>query len=131
MTTIRVSRKKLLIIAIICLALGLIGINLQSMLNSLGHRELYEIAHDKGYCKSESCEEGIKVATEFLSKKSGISQELVPWCMAANKIHFMNFYLLDPVKNKFTEWMYKRCANSNLTLDDANISIGEPHDHDD
>lgn len=129
MKTIRVSRRKLLTIAIICLGLGVVAINLQSILNSLGHSELYAVAYEKGYCKSDGCAEGIKEATEFLSKKSGISQDLVPWCMAANKINFMNFYVLDPLKNKFTEWMYKRCENTNLTLEDANMSIGEPHDH--
>ncbi|WP_297323309.1 hypothetical protein [uncultured Bartonella sp.] len=98
----------------------------------LGRSELYAFAQDKNYCRTESCDEGIAYVTELLHKQSGIDEKNVPWCMATNRIYYTDLYSLNGLKVKFTNWMYQTCERSELTLDDANIEIGEqPHEHND
>ncbi|EJF88613.1 hypothetical protein MEG_00718 [Bartonella tamiae Th307] len=114
----------------IILALIIIAIfSFSPFINYLGKRELYIFAKDKNYCHSDSCEEGIAFVTQALHKKSGIPPENVPWCMATNLIYYQDWYAFNGIKVKFVDWMYQTCERDELTLEDANIQIGESHEH--
>lgn len=113
-----------LIIIIVLLVLGV-----KPVLTALGKHELYRFAVEKNYCRSESCEDGIAYVTALLQKEYRVQADTVPWCMAANRIYFTDLSFANAIKAKFAEWMYQSCENDNLSLEDANITIGEPHDH--
>lgn len=98
-------------------------------LTALGKHELYRFAVEKNYCRSESCEDGIAYVTALLQKEYRIPADIVPWCMAANRVYFTDLSFANAIKVKFAEWMYQSCENDNLSLEDANITIGEPHGH--
>lgn len=101
------------------------------LINHIGQNELYAFAQDKNYCRSQNCAEGVAYVTEALHKQSGIPADDVPWCMAANRIYYADFQFLNALKTKFADWMYQSCERGELTLEDANIQIGEPHPHGD
>ena len=125
-----IMHKKIWIFGLIVLIIiAAIPISFNSLVNWLGKSELYAFAEDKNYCRTESCEEGIAYVTELLHKQSGIDAKDVPWCMATNRIYYTDLYSLNGLKVKFTNWMYETCERHELTLDDANIEIGD-HQHD-
>lgn len=126
-------RKKTWIISLIMLlVVVMLGfLSFTPFINYIGKSELYAFAHDKNYCRTDSCDEGIAYVTELLHKQSGISEKDVPWCMATNKIYYTDMRFLNGLKVKFADWMYQTCERSELTLDDANIEIGDHnHNHD-
>lgn len=126
-------RKKKWIVGFILLIIiiAAIPLSFDALINRLGRSELYAFAQDKNYCRTESCNEGVAYVIELLHKQSGIDKKDVPWCMATNRIYYTDLYSLNGLKVKFTNWMYKTCERHDLTLDDANIEIGDhPHEHD-
>lgn len=127
------QKKKWIIgfIVLLCIIIA-VPLSFHMAIDHLGRSELYAFAQDKNYCRTESCDEGIAYVTELLHNQSGIDEKDVPWCMATNRIYYTDFYSLNGLKVKFTNWMYQTCERHELTLDDANIEIGDqPHNHDD
>lgn len=122
-------KKKWIVGIVVVVIIAAIPLSFDSLVNQLGRSELYAFAQDKNYCRTKSCDEGIAYVTELLHKQSGIDEKDVPWCMATNRIYYTDLYSLNGLKVKFTNWMYETCERHELTLDDANIEIGE-HDHD-
>ncbi|AQT47096.1 hypothetical protein [Bartonella choladocola] len=120
-------KKKKWIIGFIVLVIVAIPLSFNYLVNQLGRSELYAFAQDKNYCRTPDCEEGIQYVTELLHKQSGIEEKDVPWCMATNRIYYTDLYSLNGLKVKFTNWMYQTCERHELTLDDANIEIGDHH----
>jgi len=98
----------------------------REMLYALGNREIYLAAQENGYCHDEACDEGKQVLISMLARETGISADLLPWCMAANAIYTTQVGTLDRLREKFTDWMYKSCGNDDITLEDAVLSLGEP-----
>jgi|GEM_PF-1679212 len=125
------AKRKCWILSVIILAVivAVPVFGLKPVLMAIGHRELYKFAMEKNYCGSKTCEDGIAYVTALLQKQFRLPADAVPWCMAANTVYFVDLSFANAVKNKFTEWMYQSCENNNLTLDDADITIGEPHEH--
>lgn len=103
------------------------GLGLKPALMALGRHELYSMALEKNYCGSRACDDGMGYVTALLQKQSGLSADVIPWCVAANTVYFADLSFANAIKNRFAEWMYQSCENDNLTLNDANITIGRPH----
>jgi len=118
--------RKLFVVAVVIIVItgGLWGG--RAMLYALGNREIYLAAQENGYCHDAACEEGQAVLITMLTRETGISADLVPWCMAANAVHTAEFRILDRLREKFADWMYGSCGNDDITLEDAVLSIGEP-----
>jgi len=116
-------------IFLIVLALGLILGGLwagQRLLYFIGEREIYLAAKENNYCHDETCQEGMSELVAFLEQQTGITAELVPWCMAANAIYTTPFITLNQLKDKFADWMYQSCGHDDVTVEDIVLSIGEP-----
>lgn len=113
-------------------ALGLIIIALftfKPVIERIGENELREIARYYGNCKTDTCYEGMLSTGLDLADKTGIEPELIPWCLAANSIDNTDFHFANAAKTKFVEWMLSSCGRGELTLDDANITIGGEHEN--
>jgi len=123
--------KKWVLAAIIglILVIGSVWIG-QRLLYIIGEREIYLAAQDNDYCADEACHEGMTTLVAMLERETGIAAELVPWCMAANAIYTSQFVVLDRLKEKFADWMYRSCGHDDITVEDAVLSIGEPEAHD-
>jgi len=124
-----IKNKNWLFAALI--GLGIFGSGLwlgNRLLYALGERELYLAAQENDYCQDEACDEGIASLIAMLERETGIAAEHIPWCMAANVVHTVQFIALDHIKEKFANWMYQSCGNDDITIEDAVLSIGEPED---
>jgi len=126
-----INSKKWVIYATI----GLVGVGAglwggRHLLYDLGEREIYLAARENDYCRDETCQEGMSQLVAMLERETGITAELVPWCMAANVIYTTQLGAMDRLKDKFADWMYQSCGRDDMSIEDIVLSIGEPEDHD-
>jgi hypothetical protein len=107
------SRPKKIIIAGLIAVGGLLalGLAIQQWTMARGHRALYALAKEGGFCKTETCEEGMAYATDYLGTEFGLSPRMVQWCMGVDSIAHQEFAFGNPVKTALTNVMYIPCGD--------------------
>ncbi|RCS24360.1 hypothetical protein DUT91_08745 [Phyllobacterium salinisoli] len=87
------------------------GLALQQWTMAKGHKALYDLAKEGGFCKTDHCEEGMTYASDYLGNEFGLSARMVQWCMGVDSIAHQNPASGNPVKKVLTDAMYIPCGD--------------------
>jgi hypothetical protein len=79
-----------------------------------GEKALHELAKEGGFCKTDTCEEGMTYASEYLGGEFGISPRMVRWCMGVDAVAHENLVFGDALKTVLTTAMYIPCGDPNI-----------------
>ncbi|MGU3576308.1 hypothetical protein ACLBWZ_12275 [Brucellaceae bacterium C25G] len=105
----------LVIIAI----LGSVPFMIRPYVEKVGLQSLEILAHEGGFCETDSCEEGVDYVVSFLETNYGLSKDEVKWCMGVDEIAHSEITFGNGIKNYVTDLMYNRCGNPILDIPQA------------
>ncbi|PRD42273.1 hypothetical protein C5748_17605 [Phyllobacterium phragmitis] len=107
------SRLKKITVTAVAIVAGLLaaGLALQQWTMARGHKALYELAKEGGFCKTDKCQEGMNYASAYLGNEFGLSPQMVKWCMGVDSIAHQNVTFGNSIKKILTNAMYVPCGD--------------------
>ncbi|KXF77388.1 hypothetical protein ATN84_08335 [Paramesorhizobium deserti] len=107
------NRPKKIMIAGFTVIVGLLvaGLVIQQWTMARGHRAVYNLAKEGGFCKTDGCEEGMAYATDYLGTEFGLSPQMVQWCMGVDSIAHQKLAFGNAMKTVLTNAMYIPCGD--------------------
>ncbi len=81
-----------------------------------GHKALYALAKEGGFCKTEGCEEGMAYASDYLGTEFGHSPRMVRWCMGVDAIAEEKLAFGNSLKGALTHVLYIPCGDPNVDV---------------
>lgn len=119
---------------VIIALLGAAPFLLRPYVENLGQNSLELLARDGNFCETDTCEEGVSYVVAFLETNYGLSEQQVKWCMGVDEISHYQLPFANGLKNALTDYMYRRCGNPVLDMQDDTApsdehSMDGEHEH--